>query len=360
MDGPNRASVSRSHGSPLDIRFRSRRELTNCLFLEPVQPTVLTMIEQTSSQLFLITQSTGILAVILHQLDYQFRGSQIIGIIVWLLTIALLVLFVILYIAKAFLFPKTTKQEITSNIIELCTLASIPITFGTIIEMVALVCAHTWGEGWGIAAYVLAWVNVGLGFLTCVGIPYIYLWYICPGVDGIPPVVVLPAIAIITAASSCGVVTFAGEISSRLQVPMIIVGYILLGLGLPFALSLIVIFMARLFNGGWPPRAKAPLTFVLVGPLGQGAYAFQILGTSAAAPGLGAFGTYNKGRFITNNDGKIIEAVSILTGLVLWGYGAFWLLFSLVESVHLGLFRGGGIKNRGYGLQMWSPVFPCV
>lgn len=318
------------------------------------------MIEQTSSQLFLVTQSTGILAVILHQLDYEFRGSQIIGIIVWLLTITLLVLFLLLYMAKSVLFPSTTKKELTSDITELCTLAGISITFGTIIELVALVCAHTWGEGWGIAAYVLAWVDVGLAFLTCVGIPYVYLWYICPGVDRIPPVVVLPAIAAITAASTCGVVAFAGEISPRLQVPMIIVGYILLGLGLPFALSLIVIFIARLLNGEWPPRAKAPLTYVLIGPLGQGAYAFQILGTSAAAPGLGAFGTYNKGRFITNDDGKIIEAASILTGLLLWGYAAFWLLFSLVESVHLGLFRGGGIKNRGYGLQMWSPVFPCV
>ena len=318
------------------------------------------MIEQTSSQLFLITQSTGVLAVTIHQLDYQFRGSQIIGIIVWLLTIALLVLFVLLYIAKSFLFPRTTKQELTTDIVELCTLAGISITFGTIIELVALVCARTWGEGWGIAAYVLAWINVGLAFLTCISIPYVYLWHMCPGIDGIPPVVVLPAISAITAASSCGVVTFAGEISSRLQVPIIIVGYILLGLGLPFALSLIVIFVARLLNGEWPPRAKAPLTYVLIGPLGQGAYAFQILGTSAAAPGLGAFGTYNKGRFITNDDGKIIEAASILIALLLWGYAAFWLLFSLVESVHLGLFRGGGIKNRGYGLQMWSPVFPCV
>lgn len=321
------------------------------------QSVFITITEQSSAQLFLITQATGILAIAIHQLDYGFRGSQTIGIIVWLLTIVLVLVFLSIYIAKACMFPRKLGQELTSDIIELCSLASISVTFGGIVEVVALVCAQTWGEGWGIAAYVLAWINVGLAFVACIGIPYVYLWVLCPGIDGIPPAVLLPTVAAITAASTCGVVSSAGQLSSRFQVPMIIVGYILIGLGLPFALSLIVIYIARLLNGQWPPRAKVPLTYVIVGPLGQAAYAFQILGTSA---GVGAFGTYNKGRFITDNSGKIVEAVSILAAVVLWGYGAFWILFCLAETVHQGLFKGGGIRNRGYGLQFWSPVFPWV
>ena len=258
------------------------------------------------------------------------------------------------------MFPRTVQDELTSNIVEICCLASACITFGTIIDMFALVCPHSFGRGWGTAAYVLAWIDVGITFVACVGLPYMYFWCIAPGIDGMPPTVLLPAIAAITTAATCGVVTSAAELSPRAQVPMIIVGYVLLGLGLPFALSLIAIFIARLLNGAWPPRSKAALQYIIVGPLGQASYAFQILGTSAASPGSGSFGAYNKGHFITENDGKIVEAVSILVGLVLWGYGAFWLLFSLAESVHLGLFKGGGIRNSGYNIAMWTAVFPCV
>jgi len=226
--------------------------------------------------------------------------------------------------------------------------------------MVALVCPHSFGPGWGTAAYILGWIAVGIAFIATVGIPYVYLWCHAPGIDSMPPTVLLPAIAAITSGATCGVIPFAANISARMQVPMIIVGYIMVGLGLPFALSLIVIYIARLFNGSWPPRSKTPLTWVIVGPLGQASYAMMILGTSAASPGIGSFGIYNKGRFITGNDGNIVEAASILFALVLWGYGAFWISFALVESVHLGLFKGGGIKNPGHNISMWSPVFPIV
>ena len=196
--------------------------------------------------------------------------------------------------------------------------------------------------------------------MATVGIPYAYLWCIAPGIDSMPPTVILPAIAGIASAATCGVITFAADISTRAQVPMIIVGYILIGLSLPTALCLIVIFIARLLNGSWPPRSKAPLTYVIIGPLGQASYALMILGTSAASPGPGSFGTYNKGRFITENAGQIVEATSILLALMVWGYGTFWIIFALIESIHLGLFKGGGIKNMGYNVSMWSPVFPVV
>lgn len=321
---------------------------------------VLKVIKQCTTQLFLISQGTGVLSVVLYNLDYQFRGLKNIAIIVWLLTIVLAIIFTLTYVIKSCIFPKTIRQEITSNIVEVCCLASASITFSGIVDMFALVCPHSFGPGWGTAAYVLGWISVGVAFVATIGIPYVYLWCIAPGVDGMPPTVLLPAIAAITAGATCGVITFAADISTRAQVPMIIVGYILVGLGLPFGLSLIVIFIARLLNGSWPPRAKTPMTYVIIGPLGQASYALMILGASAASPGPGAFGKYNSGRFITDNDGKVVEAVSILSALILWGYGAFWILFALAESIHLGLFKSGGIKNVGHSVSMWSPIFPIV
>lgn len=322
--------------------------------------TLFKLIEDTTTRLFLIAQSTGILAVVLHQLDWQFRGLDIIAIIVWLFTVVITIIFSLIYIAKLCLFPATVRRQLTSDIVELCCLASLSITLGAIIDMFALVCAKSWGPSWGTAAYVLSWINVALVFPVVVGIPYVYFYREPPGVERIPPSIALPAISAITASSTCGVVCYAGKLTAREQVPMIMVGYILLSIGLNFAFVTTGIYVVRLLNGGFPQRPQVLLNFILVGPLGQAAYAAQILGMAASSPRNESFGDYNRGTFITKSAGQTISVVSILCGLVLWGYGAFWLLFSLATTVHLGFFTNGGIKTTQYSLSAWSPVFPWV
>ncbi len=296
----------------------------------------------------------------LHQLDWQFRGLDVIAIIVWLFTIVITVIFSLIYIAKLCLFPGTVRRQLTSDVVELCCLASLSITFGAIVDMLALVCAKSWGPSWGTAAYVLSWINVGLVFPVVVGIPYVYFCREPPGVEKIPPSIVLPANAAITASATCGVVCYAGKLTAGEQVPMIMVGYILLGLGLNFAVLTTGIYVVRLLDGGFPQRPQVLLNFILVGPLGQAAYAAQILGMATSSPGNRSFADYNRGTFITESAGQTISVVSILSGLVLWGYGAFWLLFSLATTVHLGFFTDGGIKTTQYSLSAWSPVFPWV
>lgn len=296
----------------------------------------------------------------LHQLDWQFRGLDVIAIIVWLFTIVITVIFSLIYIAKLCLFPGTVRRQLTSDVVELCCLASLSITFGAIVDMLALVCAKSWGPSWGTAAYVLSWINVGLVFPVVVGIPYVYFYREPPGVEKTPPSIVFPANAAITASATCGVVCYAGKLTAREQVPMIMVGYILLGLGLNFAFLTTGIYVVRLLDGGFPQRPQVLLNFILVGPLGQAAYAAQILGMATSSPGNRSFADYNRGTFITESAGQTISVVSILSGLVLWGYGAFWLLFSLATTVHLGFFTDGGIKTTQYSLSAWSPVFPWV
>ncbi len=55
--------------------------------------------------------------------------------------------------------------------------------------MIALVCPHSFGPGWGVAAYVLGWIAVGVAFIATIGIPYVYLWCHPPGIDSMPPTV---------------------------------------------------------------------------------------------------------------------------------------------------------------------------
>ncbi|KAI4137779.1 MAG: hypothetical protein L6R39_007102 [Caloplaca ligustica] len=320
------------------------------------QGSLMSFVEKWSPITFLIPQGTGILATILFQLDWQFRGSEIIATIVWILTILLLAIFGVIYIVKIILFPKAVRSEVTSDIMALCCLSSPSITFGTIVNMVALVCAKAWGPSWGMVAYVLSWINVFIAFVVAVGVPYTYFRRTPPGIDSVPPSVLLPAISPLTAASACGIVCYKGELSARLQVPMIITGYVLLGFGLADSVTLIGAYMVRLVNGGFPNKSQLWMNYILVGPLGQASAALQLLGKAASTPGNMTFASYNRGTFITASAGQVLQTVGTLSGLLIWSYAAWWMLFSLAMTVHLGFFADGGIRK--YSLSAWSSVFP--
>ncbi|TKA41030.1 hypothetical protein B0A55_13120, partial [Friedmanniomyces simplex] len=91
-----------------------------------------------SSQWFLIPQGTGIVAVILHNVHYHFRGLNIISHIFWLLTITTLSLFLALYLLRALLYPRQVARQLSQNLQETACLASISIAFTTIYQMIAL------------------------------------------------------------------------------------------------------------------------------------------------------------------------------------------------------------------------------
>ncbi|KAL8696417.1 MAG: hypothetical protein Q9224_002808 [Gallowayella concinna] len=313
-------------------------------------------IEDWTTLTFLIPQGSGVLATVLFQLNWQFQGSQIIATILWLYTILIFSVLSLIYITKICLFPQTVRKQLTSDIMELCNLSSVSITFGVIINMVALVCAKAWGPSWGMVAYVLSWINVFIAFVVVVGIPYVYFRCCPPGTDNMPPAVILPVISALTASSACGIVCYAGKLSARAQLPMIITGYVLLGIGYADTAALIIVYLTRLINGGFPNKAQLWMNFIPVGPLGQASVAMQILGQAASAPGHLTFASYNEGTFITASAGQVLGTMGTFMGLLTWSYAAWWLLFAIALTIHLGIFADGGIRE--YSLSAWSTVFP--
>ena len=115
-----------------------------------------------TTQWFLIPQGSGILAVILHQLDYQFKGLAILSQILWIFTIVALVGFLAIYILRAILWRGHLAHQLRHSVIEASGLASISIAFTTIIQMIALNLVTTWSPGWGLVAYALWWINAGM------------------------------------------------------------------------------------------------------------------------------------------------------------------------------------------------------
>lgn len=310
-----------------------------------------------TSQWFLIPQGTGIIAVILHRLDYQFDGLDIISYIFWLLTIVLLVGMLVIYIARCITSPRQVAHLLRRDLSESACLASICISYTSIIQMMVLALVQGgWGKGWGMAAYVMWWTNVVLAVVAVVGLPFINIRLYPGGVPHLSPASQLPMIAALTAAAGGGTICQAAEISPGLQVPVIIVSYLFVGLGLPLAFALDVLFWARLLDRSLPDRQHTFQDMILCGPWGQASFALQILGTVVLG---GSFSAYDRGQFITAQAAGPVGYGSIFAGLLSWGMSIFWWLFAILSVTHA-IQDHRRVRGIPYGLAAWSIVFPWV
>jgi tellurite resistance protein TehA-like permease len=121
-------------------------------------------------------------------------------------------------------------------------------------------------------------------------------------------------IAPLTAATTGGLLCNFTHISARLQVPVIVYSWWLLGLGLLLSLMLDVLYLVRLMVKSVLPAQKAPTAVIVIGPLGQAATALILLGTAVSH---GAFAEYDRGAFLTADTQSAIFAASVLGAMLL-------------------------------------------
>ncbi|KAK1979245.1 voltage-dependent anion channel [Colletotrichum cereale] len=309
-----------------------------------------------STQWFLIPQGTAILATILHQLDYRFNGLTIISYLFWVAAMVLLLSMVGVYVVRLVLYPKHVINSLKHDEAELSGLSSVSIAFTSIIQMASLTLVSGWGGPWSEIVYVLWWVAVGLAAANVIILPFIFVKVYPSGVPHISPATQLPLIAALTAAAGGGTICSSAMLSSDQQIPVIIVSYLLIGMGLPLAFTLDVLFWARLLGNYQPPKQKAFQEMILCGPWGQSSFALQMLGQAVVK---GSFAQYASGIFLTADASGPVGYTSIFLGLTAWGLGTFWWLFAIMGIVHAFL-DGKGPKKIPYTLAGWALVFPWL
>lgn len=141
------------------------------------------------------------------------------------------------------------------------------------------------------------------------------------------------------------------EISARLAVPVIIVSYFLLGIGLFAALLIFAAYTVRLIDSGLPPGEQYPTLFILVGPTGQSASAALFLGSAARMH----FANYGKGTLLSEMGGSAFASIGVFFALLLVGLAVFFLLFALSAVVD------GAIKGQlKYSMLWWGTIFPVA
>ena len=136
---------------------------------------------------------------------------------------------------------------------------------------IASLTATQVSEGpWGghasmLVAYVLWWVGLAWTFTTALVVLTVF-FYMGNQVDRVmTPVLFMAPVSLATAGAEAGLITIYGfEMSSRLAVPMIVVGYFAIGIALWMAILLYTIYLHRLLAVGWPVPAKLAALFILV------------------------------------------------------------------------------------------------
>ena len=77
--------------------------------------------------------------------------------------------------------------------------------------------------------------------------------------------IILPAVATATVAAEGGLIcVYSKEMSARLAVPVIIVSFLLLGVGVFLGLSISALFLQRILVTGWFDGIKRPTLVLLV------------------------------------------------------------------------------------------------
>ncbi|KAL4900245.1 hypothetical protein BDW74DRAFT_162322 [Aspergillus multicolor] len=305
-----------------------------------------------TSSWFLIPQGTSILAVILHQLHYQFGALPILAKIVWIYAIVLLGLFLGIYITRIILYRRHVTSEIRHNVVEASCLASAPIAFTSIIQMITLQYKGSFGAE--LTAYILWWISTFLSICTVLGVPYSQLKMQPSGIEHMPPSFLLPVISILTSAAGGGVISQNSTFSARLKIPAIIVSYMELGAGIGLATCIDACIVYHHFDRKYPRYSEAYQDMVLCGPFGQASFALQILGSAVSS----SFGSYNRGTLLTSEAAGPIGVVSQFAGILAWGFGTFWWILAILSIVYTLKVQSGGFRNVAFSLSAWSLIFP--
>jgi len=115
---------------------------------------------------FIITMSTGVLSIMLHQLPYNGHWLQIISVVFFVFNLVLFVLFTFISCLRYIWYPELIRV-VLGHPHQSLFVATFPVGLATLINMIVLVCAPAWGNGMAIFAWVLWWIDGVLALATC-------------------------------------------------------------------------------------------------------------------------------------------------------------------------------------------------
>lgn len=283
---------------------------------------------------FTVTMGTGILALAIGRLCPT-GVLHAIAQGLWFFNIGLFVLFTLLYTTRWILFPKEAKRIFSHSVAPMF-FGAIPMGLATIINGFLAFGIALWGNTAVTIAKSLWWIDMSLSISIGVLIPFFMLTRQDHSIEKMTAVWLLPVVAAEVAAASAGLLV--PHLSNGHQEIIFILGYVLWGISVPIAMSILVILFIRLTLHKLPHKDMAASMLLSLGPVGTGALGLLLLGADATT----AFPSI----------GNVASSVGIIGGAIIWGYGVWWLLLTLLTTARY--IKEGMPFNLGW----WGFTFP--
>ncbi|PVV04401.1 hypothetical protein BB560_001102 [Smittium megazygosporum] len=292
---------------------------------------------------FAVTMGTGITGINIYSLPYQFKGARTIGHIFLFFNISLFIILLFCLTLKFILYPGSFHKSL-SHSAQCMFFGTIPAGLATILNSLVMMFPHR--AGFHFAAMVLWWIDVFL-MLLCVFVVVTYMSVIHKyNFENVLATWLLPIIPAVVAAGSGAVV--AGSQTGLTAKIIIIISYMIWGIGIPLSFCILAIYFSRIVLYGLPKPDIIISTMLPLGPMGQGCFGIVSLG-SASYQLTSSSSTQSLRLF-----GETAYGGGIVVGLILWGFGFFWLVMSIISMVYTFIVT----KQTRFNLGWWGLIFP--
>ena len=307
---------------------------------------------------FSVTMGTGVVATLLNLLPWPsiHSGLRYPAVCFLLADIVIFVLFLCAFFARYLMYPEVVPLTIKHPQKSMF-LGTIPMGLITIISGIAQLGTEEFelGIGFALAASGLWWAATALSLATAIGVPFSMMTYQKHYFEGITAALLLPIVPPITAAATGSVI--AEILMHRYPTyafTIMVVSYCVLGIGLPLALLILVLYFQRLLLFKSPPRDVIISVFLPLGPCGQGGEACLHLGKVA----LHLFPTISTPASSSGvpqlfSVGQALYGAGLISAMLLFGLGIWWLaigVFTIVRELKRG--------KLGFNMGWWGLTFP--
>ncbi|PWN51040.1 hypothetical protein IE53DRAFT_343002 [Violaceomyces palustris] len=308
---------------------------------------------------FSVTMGTGVIATLLNLLPWPsiHEGLRYPALVFLLADIVIFFLFTAFFLSRYILYPEVLPLTIKHPQKSMF-LGTVPMGLITIISGIAQLGTVEFqlGHGFALAASGLWWFATALSLLTAIGVPFSMMTYQKHYFESTTAALLLPIVPPITAAATGSVLSeILMERYPTYSMTIVVVSYLVLGIGLPLALLILVLYFQRLLLFKSPPRDVIISVFLPLGPCGQGGEACLHLGQVA----LKLFPKVSTlpGNGVTQliSVGQALYGAGLVSALLLFGLGVWWLLIGVMTLLRE--VRRGRLKfNMGW----WGLTFPLA
>ena len=289
---------------------------------------------------FAMTMGTGVLALVIAHLPWNLPGKMALAEALWLFGVLLFGLFSLLFLARLLVF-RDTVWPMLLHPVQSMFLGAIPMGLAMLIGGLVQFGPPRWGDGVYALAHALWWLDAAMALGSALLVPYLMFTRQQHALEKMTAVWLLPIVAPEVAAGAAGgLVPHLDPASARL---VLSVGFVLWGMSLSLAFSLITLVLLRLALHKLPDTDFAATSWLPLGPLATGCLGLLTMGQDAPA----AFaGTQLAGA------AEVASGLGLVGGLALWGAGLWWLVTAIFFTRHY-------IRdNMPFNLGWWGFTFP--